>query len=378
MRQIKHQTDKIIVDGRLLSNEPTGISRYTKELIKGITEHYDKALISIVVNTEYSNIADYNIIRTNLKPYNPLHFILFSIFINRQDYSIFYSSFYSGLYFTRKRKQIVTVHDLMYLRIKNYFSTSALINSICKIFFNFIVRSTLRASNLAISVSVTTQNDLIELFKKDSVVIGEGVNELKKNEFQKNELHESGRIARISALKRIEKDKYFLYVGNFRRQKNIPFLIEAFKKSKTPFKLVLVGDTNCTNYYELHKNSGDRSEDILFTGILEDYEIHDLYQNCLAFVMPSLYEGFGLTILEAYSAGARVLSSNQGALSEFQDLNINYFSPFNVNELMFLLQNVEKLPKPTEVEINMMRKIYSWENQIDKIIEAVEWVDGNQ
>ena len=125
MKHIKHQKDKIIVDGRLLSNKPTGISRYTKELIYGLSEHFGKENVWIVVNPGYFNVESYNIIRTRLKPYNPFHYLLFSIFINFQNYSLYYSPFYSGLYFKfRKRKQMVTVHDLMYLRIKDYFSAS--------------------------------------------------------------------------------------------------------------------------------------------------------------------------------------------------------------------------------------------------------------
>jgi glycosyltransferase involved in cell wall biosynthesis len=88
--------------------------------------------------------------------------------------------------------------------------------------------------------------------------------------------------------------------------------------------------------------------------------------------MPSFYEGFGMPILEAYTAGARVVSSNQGALAEFQHLGITYFSPFNLNELVFLLQNIGNLPKPTKIEIDKVRKIYSWKSQTDQIIDGVE------
>jgi len=248
----------------------------------------------------------------------------------------------------------------MYLRIEHYFSISAFRNSLNKFLLNCIVKSGLRSSNLVISVSKTTKKDLLEYFNTDSVVIGEGVNYL--NEKALATIDVFGRL-------KIQKEKYFLYVGNFRRQKNIPFLIEAFDCSHTPYQLVLVGESS----FPKNKN-----ENIIFAGILEDHEIQYLYKNCLAFVMPSLYEGFGLPILEAYSAGARVLSSNQGALAEFSDLGIQYFSPFNINELVMLLQNIENLPKPTESEIDSARKVYSWKNQTDQIIDSIESLINKQ
>lgn len=346
---------KILIDGRLLSNKPTGIGRYTKEVIHALIEKYEHDNIVVLVDSKYVNINNYNIISTKLKPYNPLHFLLFSFYIYRQNFSVYYSTFYSGVYFkNRKKKQVLTIHDLMYLRIANYFSHSAIRNTLNTILLNFIVKLSLRSSNLVICVSRTTKNDLGEYFKTDSVVIGEGINHLDEKPASKRNIFERLKI---------NKEKYFLYVGNFRRQKNIPFLIEAFNISNTPYQLVLVGDNNF---------SQNQNKSIIFAGVLEDHEIQSLYKNCLAFVMPSLYEGFGLPILEAYSAGARVLSSNQGALSEFDDLGINYFSPLNLNELVSLIQNIDNVAKPTQSEIDLARKAYSWKNQTDKIIDSIE------
>jgi len=347
--------EKILIDGRLLSGKPTGISRYTKEVIHALIAHFGQENICVITAKKYINVDHYNILTTSLKPYNPFHYLLFPFFVNRQNFSIYYSTFYSGLWFkTRGRKQILTVHDLMYLRIKNYFSPFAINNAISKIFLNCIVKSSLRSGNLVISVSNTTKKDLLEYFKTGSNVISEGVNYLEENPAPEVNIFDRFKI---------RKEKYFLYVGNFRKQKNIPFLVEAFIQSNSPHHLVLVGN----NRFLRHEN-----EKIIFTGVLDDYEIQSLYKNCLSFVMPSLYEGFGLPILEAYCAGARVLSANQGALAEFHELGVNYFSPFNLNELVFLLLNSENLPRPTESEIELVRNTYSWQNQTKRIINSIE------
>jgi glycosyltransferase involved in cell wall biosynthesis len=355
---------KILIDGRLLADQPTGISRYTKEIIQALSEKYGRENIRILVSTEFNHLKEYQTLVTKLKPYNPLHFILFSLYVNKLDFSIYYSTYYSGLYFTgRKRKQIVTVHDLMYLRIENYFSASKVLNWFYKKIFSFIVRLSLHASDLTISVSKTTQNDLFKYFRKNSIVIGEGVNYFEEKQANPASAEKFAPSDIILKRLQIEKEKYFLYVGNFRKQKNTSFLIEAFVSSNSPHKLLLVGNSQ----FMQHKN-----ENVIFGGIPEDNEIQCLYQNCLAFILPSLYEGFGLAILEAYCNGARVFSSNRGALSEFNDLKISYFSPFNQHELINLIQNAENIAKQSESEIEAVKKIYSWKRQTDRIIETIE------
>jgi glycosyltransferase involved in cell wall biosynthesis len=347
--------NKILIDGRLLSNNPTGISRYTNEVIHALIGHFGQENISVLVDAEYTINSNFKTISTRLKPYNPIHYLLFSFFVNRQDFTIYYSTFYSGIFFKRiERKQMITVHDLMYFRIRNYFSLSNIRNWLYKSIFSFIVKSTLRCSNQIISVSKTTKIDLQEYYKKDSIVIGEGINSLNAK---------STADPNIFGRFQIKPEKYFLYVGNFRRQKNIPFLIEAFIRSETSFQLVLVGDNNIKPI---------DNKNIILTGVLKDDEIQNLYKNCLAFVMPSLYEGFGMPILEAYTAGARVLSSNQGALTEFHRLQINYFSPLKLDELVSLMQNAENLPRPTEKDIELARKTYSWKSQTNQIIKCIE------
>jgi|GEM_PF-787241 len=346
---------QILIDGRRLSDHPTGISRYTREIIQALSEKYGRASISVLVNENLRTKPDCKIVETKLKPFNPLHFLLLPFLINRLEFSIYYSTFYSGLYYlTGKRKQIFTVHDLMYLRMENYFSNFSIRNWLSKFLMNGIVRLSLRASDLVISVSQTTKNDLLEFFGRESIVIGEGVNQLEENP-----------AAAEPLLKRlhIEKEKYFLYVGNFRKQKNTGFLVEAFLKSNSLHKLVMVGN---------RENLPNEQANVVFPGILPDHEIQALYQNALAFVLPSLYEGFGLPILEAYAAGTRVFSSNRGALSEFRDLKISYFSPNNLDELVSLLQNAGNIPKQNESDIDLVKAKYSWKKQTNKILDSIE------
>jgi glycosyltransferase involved in cell wall biosynthesis len=110
---------------------------------------------------------------------------------------------------------------------------------------------------------------------------------------------------------------YLLYVGNLAAHKNLPFLIRAFGAAEVPARLVLVGSW------------GDRAQDVhdaiaaspaadriaLRTGI-SDAELDELYRGALALALPSLYEGFGFTALEAMGRDCPVLASDIPALRE--------------------------------------------------------------
>lgn len=343
---------KIIVDGRLLSNSPTGISRYSVEVINSLIAYYGYNDILVIVLKGYENKHKYPIIETKLKPYNLFHFLLFPFFINKLDYKLYYSMFYSGIWQVKKTsKQIITVHDLMYLIIPNYFSKFNLFNKFLKKIFSFIVKNSIRASSAIISVSKTTHNDIMVFFNKKSYVIGEGINYLA------DDMNKDQKILYDYKLK---KDKFFLYVGNFRKQKNINFLINSYLKSKMLIPLVMVG-----NRHKVVSNN----KNIVYLGIRSDIEIVNLYKNCAAFILPSLYEGFGLPILEAYNYGARIFSSSAGALKEFSSLDIQYFDPHNSDELIRLLNNYSDYPRPSVEQINLLRDKYSWSKKTQEIIK---------
>jgi glycosyltransferase involved in cell wall biosynthesis len=346
---------KIIIDGRLLSKKNTGISRYTEEVINSYISIYGSDSIFVIVNDPTWKIR-YNTILTQYKPYNIVHFVLFSFFIKKYNFDILHSISYSGLFRKLKySKNIVTVHDLMYRIIPNYFSNNRLINVLAIFYYDFIVKVSLRNANFIISVSGTTKEDTLKFFRRESFVIPEGINLDKLTTIK-----ETDEIRKFP----IDTNKFFLYVGNLRKQKNIDFLIRTFLKSKTEYDLVI-----CGNYHEVPKK-WKNLKNVLFLGYLSDDVLKDLYRGCKAFVFPSLYEGFGLPILEALSNGALVLSSSGGALSEFKCKGIYHFDPLNDLELKTLIETVDSLEFDGE-DVKKFLSYYSWEKSLSFMHEIL-------
>jgi len=340
---------KILIDGRLISDKETGISRYTEELLKIYIDLFGKENIVLLVNENlkksYDNIE---VIKTSYYPFNIIHFLKFHQFLKNIEFDIYHSMFYANSFFKLKNKvYITTVHDLMYKLLPNFFRKNYFVNKLAIYYFDFIVKKSLKNSDFIISVSKATQNDILNLYKKESIVITEGINELKTKDTTL-EIDE----------KYIKKGDYFLYVGNNRPHKNVDFLKNVYLASSTRKKLIIVG----------HKGLNVKvdNKEILYTGYINDYTLKKLYENCAAFIFPSLYEGFGLPVLEAINLNAIVLSSNRGALKEFGEYNIHYFDPESKDSLLRLINNVDSFTFDIAKKQELLGK-YNWNVVKDQI-----------
>ena len=221
---------KIVLDGRLISDFETGISKYSRELIKIYQHYYGYDNVLVIINSKLKNKKEFKYIETNLNPFRIKDFVRFHKFLEKIDASIYHSFFYSNsLKKDRTKKYITTVHDLMYLEVEKFFGKYFLKNLIGKKYFNFIVSNSLKNSDIIISVSKTTQQDLKKYFKKESEVVVEGTNKISLEE---------------KSVMNLVSKSYFLYVGNSRPHKNLEFLLTYILKAKTEKKLVLVKTNN--------------------------------------------------------------------------------------------------------------------------------------
>jgi len=117
-------------------------------------------------------------------------------------------------------------------------------------------------------------------------------------------------------------DQFVLYVGGLAQNKNVRTLVKAFatlqKLHTLPHKLVIVGGqyhtNNDTDVYTIAQSL--LADQVIFTGVLSDYDLLLLYNAADVFVFPSIYEGFGLVPLEAITCGVPVIASPVGSLPE--------------------------------------------------------------
>jgi len=329
---------KILLDCRLMTARPTGISRYSEKLLSYYVEKYGYENITALVNEFHPDIKCQQH-KTNLKPFNILHWLKFPLWLRNLKFDYYISFHYSGLaYKVKGIKSAITVHDMMFELVPGFFS-GRVKKLIGKIYFRFIVKRSMGCSNAVLSVSETTRKDVKSLYGYDSVVTGEG---LFLNAAPNSDI--------ISQLKLNDKS-YYLYIGNNRPHKNIGSLLKAFEiihQQHPERSLVLVG----------HR-SDVMAEGVIYPGFVSDEQLVSLYQHARVFVFPSLYEGFGLPILEALSNNCAVIASDIPAFREFENDNIIYFDLKHPTSLLDKM-SAEVIFNSSEASVILDR--FSWAN----------------
>lgn len=179
----------------------------------------------------------------------------------------------------------------------------------------------------------------------------------------------------------LREAKFILYLGRPAIHKNLGALIEAFTilRQKNPdLKLVLAGKKdNLYKNFERLVGKQNLDDHVLFTNFVTDGELKWLYQNCSAFVVPYLSEGFGVAGLEAMQEGAPVVSSNYAALPETYGNAAEYFDPTDPNEMATKIQKVinnEQLQKDLRALGKKQASKYSWERMASQTLAVYKTV----
>jgi glycosyltransferase involved in cell wall biosynthesis len=134
--------------------------------------------------------------------------------------------------------------------------------------------------------------------------------------------------------------EFFLYVGTLQPRKNIPFLIKAFTEYRMRFpqaKLVIVG-----NRQGHHVDTAlTEAPGVVFPGYIDEADLPHVFGLAKAFIFPSLYEGFGIPLLEAMSQSVPIIASDIPVLREVGGEAVLYFDPNRVDSLLQALYHLE-------------------------------------
>ena len=229
-------------------------------------------------------------------------------------------------------KSVVTIHDLIYIRYPKLFS------AINRKIYDKKFRSSCAKSNQIIAISNQTKQDIIEFFKipeKKIHVIYQGCNTI----FQKE----------ISAQKKKQvKDKcqlfekYLLYVGTIEERKNLMTLLKSLK-NLPQHKLIIIGDgksykNKCQKYIKAN-NLQKRTK---FLSGLEIEEMASIYQQAEILIYPSIFEGFGIPIIEALFSKIPVITTKGGCFKEAGGPSSIYIDPLSVNEITSAINLIDK------------------------------------
>jgi glycosyltransferase involved in cell wall biosynthesis len=174
------------------------------------------------------------------------------------------------------------------------------------------------------------------------------------------------------------KDNFMLFIGRLEAKKNIDRLISAFVGFHEKFpnwKLILAGKRG-TGFKKILKKAmkKDAFKNILMPGYVTENEKHVLLKYCNAFVFPSLYEGFGIPILEAFTYRKPVITSKTASMPEVAGDAAIYVDPLSIESikegLEKLINNPQLKEKTLEKQPKQLAK-FNWEDSIKQTITVI-------
>lgn len=241
------------------------------------------------------------------------------------------------------------IHDLQAFHYPEYFSK-------CRVIWMKVSWwNAVRTSKKVIAVSDYVKQDIVKhyRFSLDKVFVVYNAVCLSKKKNAGMVLKKYG----------IEKGKFYYTVTSLLPHKNLRTVVLAMsrlkeKKSASFYPLVVSGVGGKRGKKELDaliKEKG-MERNILFTNYIPDDERDELYRNCKAFLFPSIFEGFGMPLVEAMASGVPVITTGRASIQEVTAGLATYVSqPFNEQEWADRIEKVELLPQQIEIERLMER-----------------------
>ncbi len=264
--------------------------------------------------------------------------------------------------------QVVTIHDLAYQYFPSDFTKKDLWQ------LRSWTRTSVKKANKIIAVSKTTKKDIIKYYDVNDTKVAVVYNGYEKQLGESKNTMPAGRQENL----KLKNEKYILFVGTIQPRKNLSFLIDAFNKfleQNKNFKLIIVGKRGWLYEDIFEKVKTLRLEDkIIFTGHVTDEELIWYYQNAFCFVLPSLYEGFGIPILEAMSNNCPTIISMNSSLPEVGGEASLYFDPKSSEDLlekMVALYKNKGLRKELITKGKKRVKDFSWDRCGKETLEVI-------
>jgi glycosyltransferase involved in cell wall biosynthesis len=353
----------LTIDARMIDD--SGIGTYLKNVLPYLFQDFNIILLGNREKlTRYTTTNKCKIVAFNAKIYSLKEQLFFPFIVPKTDI-LWVPHFNTPLLPVKAKERITTIHDV------NHLSEISVVSTLKKIYSKILYLNAIKRSRKIITVSNFSKNEIVKFTNADSAkikVIYCGVSEGFKT---------------YKPLKIALPEKYILFVGNVKPHKNIKVLLEAYsnlsKELRTTYKIVVLGkrsgfitpDKSVFKYIEKE----NLTSAVFFTDYIKDEFVSSIYKNAQLLVFPSLYEGFGLPVIESMTVGTPVLCSNFASLPEIGGDAANYFNPKNVKELTskieLLLTNKALAEAYIEKGIEHVKK-FSWKKSAEKHINLIK------
>lgn len=247
---------------------------------------------------------------------------------------------------------IISIMDLAFEKFPQYFKPRDLYQ------LKYWTRYSARRAKKILTISESTKQDIVDIYHLPAekiVVTYPGYDQKRFHQKIKG---------------KNKYGEYLLFLGTLQPRKNLERLIEAFHQLRTNnYKLVIAGMINEGRGGWMNENIKEE-KNIVLTGYVPDSEVPILMANAKAFVLPSLYEGFGIPAVEAMACGTPVIVSRVSSLPEICGKPATYIDdPYDIQSIKTALAQGLK-SKTTKLGLEWVKR-YNWDNTANRTMEVL-------
>lgn len=295
---------------------------------------------------------------------------------------IFSPTHYISRFFPKTIKKVVTIFDLSFLHFPDMFTKKDLWQ------LKNGTKSSVENADHIITISNFSKQDIIEQYGISNNKITVAYPGYDKDRFKIKDLPagKAGLRLKIQETKRKYKigESYIIYIGTLQPRKNLIRLIEAFARIEGDLQLVIVGKSSGEGksgwmYQDIlnaPKKFGIENR-VIFTGFVPTEDLKDLLLRAKAFILPSLWEGFGITVVEAMACGVPVIVSDVSSLPEVVGSAGLLIDPYSINQIEQAIRTVvndKKLQIKYSKASLSQAKNFSWEKMTKTVLKVFELV----
>ncbi len=369
---------KIAVNTRLLlKNKLEGIGWVAFETLKRITQQHKEHEFYFIFDRKFD---DSFIFSDNITPivtypqarHPLLYYIWFEYSIPGVLKKINADMFLSPdayLSLSSKTKSLAIFHDLNF---EHYPEDLPLLE---RKYYKYFFPRYARKADRIVTVSEFSKKDIVNLYDVNPEkidVVYNGANEAFVP-ISDDKIREVRR-------KYTNSQPYFVFVGALHPRKNLSRLFKAFDQFKTntnsDTKLLIVGNRKWwTSDIEDAYTSIKNKDDVVFSGRLDNNELHLVMGSAIALTYVSYFEGFGIPIIEAYKCDIPVITSNITSMPEISGGASLLVDPFSITSIAHALEKVdsdEKLRDELIIKGRERKKLFNWDNTANNLWKSIE------
>jgi len=375
---------KIGIDIRLIGKKRTGDEQVFFNLVKNLAElDFENQYFLFTdrdpgKNTELAGEIEKLNLKNNFKivyinSSNRFCWNLWALpnHLRKNPVDVFHTQYIAPFWLPAQVKLVLTIHDISFNNFAQLIRKSDLF------FLKTLIPRSLRMAAKIVAVSAFTKNEIEKYYKipAEKIAVAEnGIDfEIYNRPISSEKLEQTKRKYKLP-------EKFVLYIGTLQPRKNIPVLLKAAKDLDT--KLVIAGNRNAHNFDPeidtIIKKYNLRGQ-IIFPGWIDEEDKPALFKLAQCFVFPSFYEGFGIPILEAMSAGTPAVCSDIPVLREIGGNAALFCNPRSSREFA---ENIRKVLTDANLRSNLAEKgkqqaqKFSWRKTAEKTLGAYKSLAG--